>query len=151
MIDVAMTARHRPLVLLLCTAALVFHALVVARAWHGAHRDKTGRDFASYYYAVQVAADGGDPYTTGQLGSAAREDATRKGVHPFFYPPPFVLGMAWALPLELRTAYRVWFWLNELTCLLAAILLWRWWRPLGSSVAPTLALLLALLETLGDR
>lgn len=72
-----------------------------------------GRDFASYYYAVQVAADGGDPYDTPALDAAARADRTRKTVHPYFYPPPFLLTMTWALPLSLSQAYLGMLVLNE--------------------------------------
>jgi hypothetical protein len=87
------------------------------RVWSAPH----GRDFASYHYAAQVAAEGGDPYDTPSLDAAARAERTRRSVQPYFYPPPFLLGMAWTLPLPLATAYRAMFVLNEL--LLAGVLL----------------------------
>lgn len=136
---------------MLVVAALAWHALVVVDHFRQAHKEKHGRDFASYYYAVQVAADGGDPYARGSLGAASRQDQTRKGVHPFFYPPPFLLGMVWAIPLDLVSAYRAWFWLDELFTLLAFAVLWRWWRPMGSAVPVVLALTLAALTGLPNN
>jgi hypothetical protein len=67
-----------------------------------------------------VAADGGDPYDKGALGRAAQAERTRKTVHPYFYPPPFLLGMTWALPLTLRQGALGMLVLNE--ALLAACL-----------------------------
>jgi alpha-1,2-mannosyltransferase len=139
-----MSAASRRALQVLILAALGWHAVVVAHHYKQAHRDRSGRDFASYYYAIQVAADGGDPYSRGALGAASREDQTRKGVHPYFYPPPFLLTMVWAIPLDLVTAYRAWFWLGELMTLLAGLVLWRWWRPLGPVVGVTIAVVVAL-------
>jgi hypothetical protein len=79
-----------------------------------------GRDYASYHYAVHVAASGGDPYDTASLDAAARAERTRKTVQPYFYPPPFLLGLSWAVPLPLAMAYRAMLLLNEL--LLGAVL-----------------------------
>lgn len=94
--------------------------------WPAARRVRDGRDYASYHYAVQVAAQGGDPYDTAALGQAAREERTRKAVHPFFYPPPFLLVTAWTLPLGLVEGYRAWFWLDSAALLLAWLGLRRW-------------------------
>jgi len=97
-------------------------------AWERVKNRKDAADFATYYYATQVAFAGGDPYRTKSLSRAARKDLTRKSVHPYFYPPPFVLGMAWTQPLDLKTAYHAWFWFNQL-CLLATLwIFWKWFR-----------------------
>ncbi len=111
-------------------------ALVLALAVHGASLVQTvwpkvrdaphGRDFASYYYALQAAASDQDPYDTRVLGALARAERTRRSVHPFFYPPPYLLTVAWALPLELSTAYRAWLGLDTLFLLAALMALWRW-------------------------
>ena len=123
----------RSLGLLILVAAAVWHGLaVLSPAWMSATKENRARDFASYYYAVQVAAEGGDPYHTPSLGSAARNDRSRSSVHPYLYAPPFLLTMTWALPLDLRSAYHVWFWLHELAALLTGLVIWRWWRPLGN-------------------
>ncbi len=123
---------------LLVALALCWHLLSLAPAWSQAAKERHGRDFASYYYALQVAAEGNNPYVRQDLGAEAREDGTRGGVHPFFYPPPFLLSVAWAKPMSLSAAYQAWFWLDELCGLLTVALLARWWAPLGSSVEPAL-------------
>ena len=136
----------RPWLRLLVAAAVAWHVLaVLAPAWVTvSSKPSKGRDFASYYYALHVANDGQDAYARGSLGSAARMDGERRGVHPFLYPPPFLLLMSWALPLDLMTSYRVWFWLDEAWMLVAVLALWRWWRPLGPAVGATLAAVVAL-------
>ncbi len=93
--------------------------------WEKVRNASHARDFASYYYAVQAAASDQDPYDTRVLGKLARADKTRKGVHPFFYPPPFLLTVAWALPLDLSTAYRTWYVLDSLFLLAALLALMR--------------------------
>ena len=123
---------------LLLAAAVLWHGLAVSEHFRDCLRDRSGRDFASYYYAVQVAADGGDPYDKRALAARSSDDETRGAVHPFFYPPPFLITMTWALPLDLSTAYRVWFWLDELLALACGLALWRWWRGLSDAVAPVI-------------
>jgi alpha-1,2-mannosyltransferase len=129
----------------------MWHALGVVDHWRQAHKERHGRDFASYYYAVQVGADGGNPYDRKALASSSREDETRKSVHPFFYPPPFVAATAWLRPMELQAAYRVWFWLDELFTLACGLLLWRWWRPLDDSVSLTVVLCLGFLTAIPNN
>lgn len=135
----------RPLVALLLAAAALWHVFaILAPPRTPPPPDTAGRDYASYHYALLVAAEGGNPYDTKSLSARAREDGTRKKVHPFFYPPPFLLSVAWALPLDLMTAFDVWFVLQEV-CLLATVLVLAWWwRPLGAPVLPTLAVAMAL-------
>jgi alpha-1,2-mannosyltransferase len=110
-------------VLALCVAA--YAVLAAGPWWDKVKAAPHGRDFASYYYAVQVAADGGDPYNKRALGRAARADQTRKSVHPFFYPPPYVLALSWVLPLDLETAFRAWYALGHLFLLAALLALWK--------------------------
>lgn len=137
-------SRSHLLVLLGVLLHLVVQARPAAEAvWGSRH----GRDFASYYYAVQVAADGGDPYATGRLDAAARADRTRKSVNPYFYPPPFLLGVTWALPLDLATAYRAMFVLNELLLLGC---LWVLRRSFGVSLG-AIVLLLATFTPIPDN
>lgn len=102
----------------LALGVLLHVLLQAAPAWESVRDGKSGRDFASYYYAIQVADDGRDPYQTSLLNKAASQDHTRKTVNPYFYPPPFLLGMTWAVPLSLSQAYKASFFLNE--ALLAA-------------------------------
>lgn len=137
--------RNARWLVVLTLVGIVWHAIAVAGpAWTTVKEQPSrGRDFATYYYALRVALDGGDPYTRGELGGAAREEGIRATVHPFLYPPPFLLLMAWAAPLDLLSAYRLWFWLDELWMLVGMLALWRWWRPLGPAVGPALALAVA--------
>lgn len=146
-----MSPQRRSVVSLFVVACLAWHALSVLDHWRQAHRERHGRDFASYYYAVDVSFAGGDPYDKRALGASSRDDETRKAVHPFFYPPPFVLVSAWVRPLDLVTAYRVWFWLDELFLLLSVLVLARWWRPLGPAVPVALAGLVAALTAISNN
>ncbi|MBN2801020.1 MAG: DUF2029 domain-containing protein [Deltaproteobacteria bacterium] len=135
--------RTRWLWVLLLSLAAVIHAVTLARSWGSVALVRSGNDFASYYYAVQVALDGGDPYLTEALTQRANADHTARAVFPFLYPPPFVLVMSWVRPFSLGQAYRAWFFLDELFLLLGAAALWRGWRPLGPVVLSLLALALA--------
>ena len=104
----------RALRALLLVVGLCGHVMLQAvPAWNSIHKAPSGRDFASYYYALQVAADGGNPYDTAAMEQVARGEHTRKQVHPFFYPPPFLAVVGWAKPLSLFAAYKASFWLNE--------------------------------------
>ena len=64
----------RPLTVFVVMAAVLWHALAVSLAYRVAHREHHARDFASYYYAVRVASEGGNPYVKRDLGAAARAD-----------------------------------------------------------------------------
>ncbi len=126
--------RALPWLLLACLVAYGVQALGPwkTRTW----RAGNARDFASYYYAVQVAAEGGDPYAKRALTQRARQDESRKGgVHPFFYPPPYLATFAWAIPLELETAYHSWYWLQHFFLLAVVLALWRWWPSRGMALA----------------
>ena len=139
---------RRPVILWMVLAALSMHLLTVAApAWVSVGvKDSNARDFASFYYAAQVAEEGGDPYDRQALNKASRSDGARKGVHPFFYPPPFVAAMSWVTSFDLMTAYRIWFWFDELALLAAALVLWRWWGRLDPMVGPLIVVCLAVLS-----
>ena len=127
-------------------ACFAWHLLaVLAPAWVTVDvKPSWGRDFKTYYYAMDVAWEGGDPYDKKALSANARADEVPGGTHPFLYPPPFLLVMLWSVPLELQAAYRGWFWLDELWLAAAVIALWRWWRPLGRSATVSLAIAVAV-------
>ena len=132
--------------------ALAWHVAVVASpAWTSVAPDQSGRDFASYYYAVRVAGDGGDPWKRGALGAEAREDATRRGVHPFLYPPPFLATVWWTSAMQLGPAFHAWFWLDEIFALAAALALWRAWRGLGPWIGALVALVGALMTAVPNN
>ena len=132
--------------IIVAAAALWHFGSVLSPAWVVvSEKPSNGRDFASFYYAVQVAADGGDPYDRAALEAHASEMGKERKVHPYFYPPPFLQAMSWVRSLDLRTAYQWWFWLDELALIAAALTLWRWWRPLGPMVGPVIAVSIAML------
>ena len=106
--------------------ALAYGLVSVHPAYKRVENSKHARDYATYHYAVAEAVDGGDPYDTQALSKRARADKSRKRVHPFFYPPPFLLTMPWAVPLELSTAYKAFFWLSQL-CILGTLVVMRRW------------------------
>jgi hypothetical protein len=106
-----------------------------------------GADYASYHYAVRVAFRGGDPYETRALERVARKEHTRKQVHPYLYPPPFLLSMLWSLPLGLARASLVMLALNELLLAGCVALCLRSFR-----VAPwAMGLLLACYRPIADN
>jgi hypothetical protein len=116
-------------------------------AYRAAKGATDGRDFASYYYAFKVAADGGDPYDTGALDRLARAEHTRRRVHPFFYPPPFLLTVALAAKLTLKQGFLLTLALNEL---LLGACAWLGVRAFG--VAPwAMALIVGLYSPLFDH
>jgi len=119
-------------------AGLVVGWLAYAgREWAAVRGSPGGRDYASYHAAVQVAVAGGDPYDTPALTAALRADNARKAaVHPYFYPPPFLLAALWSWPLSLHGAYQAWFWMCELSGLAAiTVLTRRFGVPLALAVA----------------
>ncbi len=122
---------------MLLLLALVGHLLLQAGpAWKKVHGSKGARDFSSYYYAAEVALEGGNAYDTKALSAAARADGTRKGVNPFFYPPPFVLAVAWVGAVSLQAAFELWFGLNEaLLFLCLGLGVWRFGVPLWAAGA----------------
>lgn len=132
-------------------AALVgllgLHIAQVVNAGVSVAGNGNARDFATYHYAVQEAWAGGDPYDTPALGRRARADGTRRSVHPYFYPPPFLLGMLWAVPLSLKSAYVVWFVVQEAAVLGVLAVMRRW---LGASWL-VLALVLAAFTPVPDN
>ena len=66
-------------------------------AWQRVVSAEHARDYATYHYAVQEAVDGGDPYIKKRLSRRAKAEGTRTSVHPYFYPPPFLLLLTWAV------------------------------------------------------
>lgn len=147
-----MGSLNKSLITALLAVFVALHSLSVLGKWQEAKKDRSGRDFASYYYAVKVADQGGDPYVTQNLTKAARAEGTRRsGVFPYFYPPTFLSLSSWVLPLDLVSAYRAWFWLDELATLAALLILGLWWRQLGGAVPLALGLSLGLLTAIPNN
>ncbi|MCB9781132.1 MAG: DUF2029 domain-containing protein [Alphaproteobacteria bacterium] len=129
---------RKALPLLLLVAAVLYGLFSVRPAWDAVTSVKHARDYATYHYAAVEAVnpgndERGDPYDTAALGRRARKEGTRKTVHPYFYPPPFLLSMLWVAPpglepLSLSTGYRAWFWINQACLLGVLVAMWRWFR-----------------------
>ncbi|MGB0638525.1 MAG: glycosyltransferase 87 family protein [Myxococcota bacterium] len=125
--------RLNPFLLVLFLLAYV--GISAMPAWNKVSQSKSGRDYATYHYAVAEALDGGDPYNTRALSKRARAEKTRKSVHPYFYPPPFLAVMTWANLVDLATGYRSFFWFNQLALFGCLAIFRRWfgapWSLLG--------------------
>ena len=103
--------------------------------WGLALERSNGSDFASYFWAWHAAQEGMDPYQTANLGWLSREAGGVRGVHPFFYPPPFLLSMSWLGELTVTQAYRIWFWVDVAATVACAGMLAAWWRGLDRRLA----------------
>ena len=138
----------RPLSRWIVALALVaFFALTGGRrSWEAVRSDSSGRDYATYHYAVQEAIAGGDPYDSKGLGRRARKEGTRSAVHPFFYPPPFLLGMVWVRALSLHQGAMAFYAVNLASLAGVGLALWRWLRP----DPRLLAIVLATLTPIAD-
>ena len=79
----------RKIALMIVPLGGLLHGLQLVKGWDRVESVRHGRDFASYYYAVQVAGEGNNPYQKAFLGQRARSDGTRGSVHPFFIRRPF--------------------------------------------------------------
>lgn len=99
---------------------------VVAPSWQAVQRADNGRDFATYHYAWKAAREGNDPYDKQELNKLAREEGERRTVNPYFYPPPFLLAMAWDGDLSLPAAYRAAYWINQAALAGVLLVLWLW-------------------------
>ncbi|MEQ1502605.1 MAG: glycosyltransferase family 87 protein [Myxococcota bacterium] len=129
---------------LIVASAILWHLLAVFGPPKAPPPPNTeGRDYASYYYAAKVAAEGGDPYEKSALESVAAAEGTRADVHPFFYPPPFLWFVSWSTGVTLQEGFWLWFMVNELALIASCFALIRWWRSFGPMVAPTLAVVVA--------
>jgi hypothetical protein len=132
--------------------ALIGHlVLAVAPSWREVERQPRAGDFASYYYAVRAAEEGLNPYERSNLEHLAEAEQTRRKVHPFFYPPPFLLAVLWSTRFDLHTAFEIWFWINEGFLAIALVALWRWWRSLGPAVPATLAVIAAFASPIPEN
>ena len=128
-----MTQRAKAVFALVLAASLTGHVLgLLAPEKQPATRDSAGRDFASYYYAAEVASQGGDPWSLEAIRKAAAEDGLRKNVHPFFYPPPYLLLTGWAPRVSLLRGFEIWKWIDEFATLLTGVVLAVSWRALGT-------------------
>lgn len=142
---------ENPILLLIATLALGWHLATMQSAWERSGKGRAPRDFASYYYADAALDHGKDPYEVRNLRAEARGDLRLTQVHPFFYPPPFLLLTDGLSLMDLGAAYRFWFWFDELAALAVALALGWWWRRLGLRVTALVALSLATLTAIENN
>lgn len=121
---------------LLALLLVVTYGLVVVRpSWQSVRTAPSARDFATYHYAWRVAHAGGDPYDKGELSRSVKDEGIRKGgINPYFYPPPFLLTMAWD-SVSLPRAYQIYYWINQLAFVGVLLVLWRWLAAPGLLLA----------------
>ena len=139
------------MLVLVATLSIGWHLASLQSAWETSGKGAAPRDFASYYYADAALDAGKDPYVTRHLRAEARKDAVFRGIHPFFYPPPFALFIDGLSALDVRTAYQWWFWMDALATLAVALALGWWWRRLGLRVSVLVALSLAALSAIPNN
>ena len=118
--------RNRPWLFAIFLVGYVM--LSAGPAWERVSKARHGRDFATYHYAAAQALDGDSPYKTKALSKRARKDKTRKSVHPYFYPPPFLLSVLWSPSFSLSTSYQLFFAINQLALLLCFAVFRFWFR-----------------------
>ena len=96
--------------------------VIFAVPYRATINSRSGRDYASYHYAVKATQNNDSPYDVEVLNQLAKSEGTRKSVHPFFYPPPAMLSVFWVQPLTLSQGVQAFFWFNQF-CLLSTLLI----------------------------
>lgn len=132
-------------------AGALVHGVSVGFAWRDAQAIHGGKDYASYHYAAVAAHEGADPYNTPGLARRARLDGRRIPINPYFYPPPFLLLVAWSPYTSLEVAYRLWFWLSEAASLVAIGATVALTRPLGRWSPALVLVAVALCTAFADN
>jgi hypothetical protein len=117
--------------LLLAIGMVSYGRQASGSGWEEVKRDRGANDFASYYYALNASMEGENPYDNQVLTRLAKQDDRPGTVHPFFYPPPYLLTMAWAMPLELGSAHQFFYWAGSFFLISVMLALWRWLPGLG--------------------
>lgn len=112
----------------LLVGVILYGAVHGTVSWRRLHAQRGAKDHPSFHYAVQVAAQGGDPYDAAALQAAADEDGLRTEVYPWVYPPPALLAFAWTLPLPYRWSQDLAWCGHQGSLALLLVLLWRWFR-----------------------
>ena len=120
---------------------MALFSVIFAVPYQAISNSRSGRDYASYHYAVKATSQQKSPYTTANLNALSKIEGTRKSVHPFFYPPPAILSIIWTQPLTLKSGYVAFFWFNQL-CLLTTLWTLRRWRNIEWSTLFACSLLL---------
>jgi hypothetical protein len=140
-----MQIRERRLALLIALTAIAWHLCGVFAPPRiaGNVKNTEARDFASYHYAAVATKRGQSPYENTTLDRIAKREGYRTSVHPYLYPPPFLLGVYWSVPVQLPAAFAIHKAMQTLACWIGLWGLVRWWRPMGGPVRETALIALA--------
>ena len=106
---------------------IALFSVIFASPYQATVHSRSGRDYASYHYAVQAVVQNVSPYDVDQLNALAKQEGNRRSVHPFFYPPPAILSVMWVNPFSLLEGYHAFFWFNQ-CCLVLTLWVIRRWR-----------------------
>ena len=128
--------------------AMGLFSVIFAVPYQATVNSRSGRDYASYHYAVKAAYNNDSPYSVEELNILAREEGTRKEVHPFFYPPPAILSVVWLQPFSLKQGSIAFFWFNQFCLLGTLLILYRWRRVAWSTLFATSLLLWPVIDTM---
>ena len=145
MLPRVMQIRERRLALLIALTAIAWHlsGVFAPPRIPGGVKNTEARDFASYHYAAIATKRGQNPYAKTTLDRIAKREGYRSSVHPYLYPPPFLLGVYWSVPIQLPAAFAIHKVMQTLACWIGVWGLIRWWRPLGAPVRETALIALA--------
>jgi len=140
-----MQIRERRLALLIALTAIAWHlcGVFAPPRISGSVKNTEARDFASYHYAAIATKRGQSPYAKTTLDRIAKREGYRSSVHPYLYPPPFLLGVYWSVPIQLPAAFTIHKLMQTLACWIGVWGLIRWWRPMGGPVRETALIALA--------
>ena len=122
-------------------SGIVLFSIIFSVPYQATIQSRSGRDYASYHYAVQTVSIGQSPYNVENLDQLARQEGTRKRVHPFFYPPPAILPLLWLKPWNLATGAVLFLSFNVL-CLLGSLFLMNRWLQVSWGVLLSVSILL---------
>ena len=122
-------------------SGLALFTIIFCVPFQATIQSRSGRDYASYHYAVQAVSGGQSPYDVENLDQLARQEGTRKHVHPFFYPPPAILPLMWLKPWNLATGAVLFLGFNVL-CLLGSLLVMHRWLKVSWGVLFSISFLL---------
>ena len=127
---------------------IVLFSVIFTVPYQATVNSRSGRDYASYHYAVQATHNNVSPYAVEHLNQLAREEGTRKSVHPFFYPPPAILSIFWVQPLSLKHGSIAFFWFNQLCLFVTLFILHRWRKVPWSTLFASSLLLWPVIDTM---
>lgn len=127
---------------------MALFSVIFAVPYRATINSRSGRDYASYHYAVKATQNYDSPYDVEVLNQLAQAEGTRKSVHPFFYPPPAILSVLWVEPLTLSQGVKGFFWFNQFCLLGTLIILRRWRRVAWSTLFAASLLLWSVLDTM---